>query len=116
MIEKLAFQGLFLYFGVPNTSHKLQVMDHNPNKEHQRIYLGLLADFNYVASTPSKAHIVECFVKAGRLALTPENIRAGWTQTGIYPWDPEKIKLYQSLIFGADIYAEICEEVTKISD
>ena len=102
MIKKLAFQGLFLFLGVPNTSHKLQMMDHNPNKEHNQINAKLKADLDFVGGIPTKADIMVIFVRAGKLAVTKENILAGWKQTGLHPWNPDKVDFLPSFMWGID--------------
>lgn len=80
----------------------MQMMDHNPNKEHQRIYRNLKDKWAYehIDESASKSDIVSLFVRAAKFALTQQNILAAWKQVGLLPWNPRRINTLPSLQFG----------------
>ena len=56
----------------------------SPLKRAYRHYLGLLASSNDF--TPiGKRNFLECYKKARRDAITFENIKSGWSASGLWP-------------------------------
>jgi 4-hydroxybenzoate polyprenyltransferase len=78
---------IHLLFLPAYTSHVLQPLDlsiFSPLKRAYRYYLGLLALMN--DSTPiGKRNFLECYKKARIDAITPTNIKAGWSASGLWP-------------------------------
>jgi DDE superfamily endonuclease len=92
-IIEYCFENNILLCRIPSyTSHKLQPCDvgvFGPLKaayheEVERLYRG-------GANTVGKQHFTALYSPARERALTPRNIKAGWSKTGLCPFSPDRV-------------------------
>ena len=75
-----------------HTSHKLQPCDvgiFGPLKAAYREQVEQL--YRGGANTLGKQHFTRLYSRARDAALTPRNIKAGWSKTGLFPFDPDRV-------------------------
>ena len=79
----------------PHCTHMLQPLDDIPYAVLKKAYQRELLSFNFdvAGSKMSKTQFFWVLIPAIRDALTQENIRKGFSQTGIYPINPKVKKL-----------------------
>ena len=79
----------------PHCTHVLHPLDDLPYAVLKKSYQRELLTFNFdiAGSKMSKMQLFQVLIPAIADALTPENIRKGFSQTGIYPINPKVKKL-----------------------
>ena len=79
----------------PHCTHVLQPLDDLPYAVLKKSYQRELLTFNFdvAGSKMSKIQFFQVLIPAIADALTPENIKKGFSQTGIYPINPKVKKL-----------------------
>jgi hypothetical protein len=92
-ILKYCFENNIILCRIPShTSHKLQPCDVGPfgplktayREQVERLYRG-------GANTVGKQHFTSLYSRAREQALTSRNIKAGWSKTGLYPFNPHRV-------------------------
>ena len=90
---KFCFENNIILCRLPShTSHKLQPWDIGPfgllkaayRKQIEKLYRG-------GANTVGKQHFTLLYSRARSMAFTPRNIKSGWSKTGLYPFNPDRI-------------------------
>jgi hypothetical protein len=89
--ECLINQVILIYL-LPHSSHLLQPCDLGPFAHLKRAYSNNLKAY----ITPGKAQLSRAqfnllYEKARRVGLTEQYIKAGWSRTGLYPYNPQRI-------------------------
>jgi hypothetical protein len=75
-----------------HTSHKLQPCDvgvFGPLKTAYREQVEQL--YRGGANVVGKQHFTSLYSRARSVAFTPRNIRSGWSKTGLYPFNPDRV-------------------------
>jgi hypothetical protein len=76
----------------PHTSHKLQPCDVGPFAPLKTAYRDQVNRLNRGGiDTVGKEHFTYLYSPARDRALTKKDIRAGWTATGLFPFNPERV-------------------------
>ena len=92
-IQRFCYKNNIILARLPlHTSHKLQPCDVGPfaplktyyREEVERLYRG-------GSQHIGKPHFTRLYDRARRRALTPRNIRLGWRNTGLFPFDPNLV-------------------------
>ena len=90
LIEKARQQNIHLFTFPPHTTHYLQPLDRSCFGPLSTAYNQYCSEF--LAKNPnneiSKKTFPSIFYKSWQKALTPSNIKAGFSATGIYPFNP----------------------------
>jgi len=111
-IMEYCFENNILLCRIPShTSHKFQPCDvgvFGPLKaayreQVERLYRG-------GANTVGKQHFTSLYSRARRQALTPRNIKSGWSKTGLYPFYPDRV-LRDIQKLPAELYIPTVDEV-----
>lgn len=75
-----------------HTSHKLQPCDVGPFAPLKTAYREQVERLNHGGvDTVGKEHFISLYSPARDRALTQRNIRAGWSATGLFPFNPERV-------------------------
>ena len=92
-IMEFCFENNIILCRIPShTSHKLQPCDVSvfaPLKEAYREQVERLE--RGCVGTIGKEHFISLYCPAREKALNPRTIRSGWTETGLFPFNPDKV-------------------------
>jgi hypothetical protein len=92
-VMKFCFENNIILCRLPShTSHKLQPCDvgvFGPLKTAYREQVEQL--YRGGANTVGKEHFTFLYSRARSIAFTPRNITSGWSKTGLYPFDPDRV-------------------------
>ena len=82
-----------VFYLIPHSSHILQPLDLCPFSVVKSRYRDEISNLAALADeiAVKKNLFIEVYNKARNEGMTEYNIRAGWSATGIYPWDPQKV-------------------------
>jgi hypothetical protein len=92
-IQRFCFENNIILARFPShSSHKVQPCDVGPfgplktyyREEVERLYRGRSQHIG-------KPHFTRLYDCARQRAFTPRNIRAGWSKTGHFPWNPDLV-------------------------
>lgn len=102
-LEYTLANALYTMFFIPNTTADAQPQDMNYNHMVESIFQLLRRiDENSIGTKLKKNSQVTTLAEAAVVAGTPENIRAGFVQTGLGPVSRARINTDPSLAFGVD--------------
>ena len=77
---------------LPHMSHLIQPCDMGPFSQLKRHYARRLKDFTPQGSaTINQAQFNLLYQEARSQSFTKQYYQAGWSRTGIYPWNPSRI-------------------------
>lgn len=94
LIEWAKEQGIIIFFLPAHTSHILQPMDVSCYGPLEKIYNNLCHKLMRESSaTITRYNVCEVAGKAYTRALSSENIQSGFRKSGIYPLNPEAIRM-----------------------
>jgi hypothetical protein len=116
IVEKMVNKSIHAFYLPPNTSHFLQPLDDLPfaiyKSELRRLADAFVRARKTIGGHTKNATEIGTLVsiEAGKLAFAPGKIQEGFANTGIWPWNPERILEHANLNVG------IFEEKKKMGD